>query len=374
VRILSHYFAARFLGLFAAVLVAALFLLGTIELVLNLDDLSRFAGDASEPPSSEAGAGNEFGAAFRYLWLRLLSYYLADLLPIASFIAAFIAFAWAGRALELLAVQAGGVRLIRIVAPVLVCAVILSLAAALLHETVILRAGQSWASEAQDGRDQIDFSRTAFWFQKGRTITRIHHADPATHMLHGVEVFERGTTGTIVRVIQAERVRIGEDGSWHVEEARIWTFDPNDASAEPSLAEQVWTALDLESLGSDALLGADPASLPLPGLASYLEANRLESSSNLRRLTSRYHARLSSPWLVLVFAWLALPFALRVDQRGRFVWPALAAIGTLALFFLLRSAGTTLAREAFVPAGLTPWLTMGVFGIGAAIALRRQSL
>jgi NhaP-type Na+/H+ or K+/H+ antiporter len=83
VRILSHYFVARFLGLFSTILVGALILVATVELVLNLDDMASF--------------GHETPSVFRYLWVRLASYYLSDLLPIASFLAAFVAFAWAGR-------------------------------------------------------------------------------------------------------------------------------------------------------------------------------------------------------------------------------------------------------------------------------------
>ena len=99
VRILSHYFVARFLGLFVMVLAAALLALGAIELVLGLDELA----------GSDAPGPGDAGSVLRRLALRLSTYYLVDLLPMASFVAVFLALALAGRSREMLAVQAGGI-------------------------------------------------------------------------------------------------------------------------------------------------------------------------------------------------------------------------------------------------------------------------
>jgi lipopolysaccharide export system permease protein len=372
VRILSHYFVARFLGLFSTVLVAAFLILATIELVLNLDDLSAFGSSA--PGSEGTDSLTAFLNAIRYLWVRLASYYLADLLPLASFLAVFITFAWAGRSMEILAAQASGVRLSRIVFPVMATALILSLATAVLHETLILRAQQTWSSKTQGSEDPLDFGRKAFWYHTGSTITNITSADPATRTLRGVEIFERGAHGTVIRVVRVDRVHIQQVGIWQLENADIWTFDPIEPTARPRLDEDISMTFDPDALRGDVLLGADPGILPLAELADYLDTSASESSSDLRRLKSLYHARLSRPWLVFVFGWLALPFALRVDQRGLFGGPAAAAVATLGAFFLLQSAGTTISRQELLPVGLMTWLEIGLVLVGVAIAVRRQPL
>jgi lipopolysaccharide export system permease protein len=366
VRILSHYFVARFLGLFSTVLVAAFLIFATIELVLNLDDLAAFGSPAEGPD------GGAFLNSLRYLWVRLVSYYLADLLPLASFIAVFITFAWAGRSMELLAIQASGIRLSRILFPVLATALILSFASAVLHETLILRAQEIWSSESQTSHASLDFGRKAFWYHKGSTITNIASADPETRTLHGVEIFERGSPGTVLRVIRADRVEIQADGLWKLENAAIWTFDADSPTAQPRLEENVSIALDPDSLHGDVALGADPGMLALPALREYLESNASDTSSRLRRLRSLYHERLSRPWLLFVFGWLALPFALRVDHRGLFGGPAAAAVATLGVFFLTQSAGKAISRQEILPVGLTNWLVIGLVLMGSAVALRRR--
>lgn len=374
VRILSRYFVARYLGMFSMVLAVALLILATVELVLNLDDISSFgAAQANGSVGSESGYSPfSLQAAIqtgRYLGIRLTSYYLADLLPIVSFIAVFAVFSLAGRALERLATEAGGIPPVRIVAPVLVSAVFLSVGAAILHETVILRAEQVWSGERVDGPDQINFGREAFWLHKGSTITNVSHADPETRTLFGVEIFERGPAGAIIRVIHAEQVEISEDGRWHLNSARVWRFNPEDPSRNPEFEELNTVVFDLEALRGDQLLSADPALLPLPDLARVIKAESSLTPSVLRRLQNRYHERLSRPWLVLVFAWLALPFALRVDQRGGFAGPAAGAVAILGAYFLVESAARTLSLQGLVPVGLASWLTMMLFSTLASLAL-----
>lgn len=366
-RILSHYFVARFLGLFLTVLVASLLVLATIELVLNLDDLSEFGASRDDPGASPAIQ------ALRYLWVRLASYYLSDLLPLASFVAVFITFAWAGRSMELIALQAGGIRLPRIILPVLATSVILSFATGILHETVILRAQQVWSAEAEGSPGQPDFEREAFWYHRGRTITNITSADRETRTLHGVEIFERAETGRVTRVLRADDVHIDEEGTWHLPHAAVWTFDAQDTAAEPRFEPNISLTLRLGVQEGGALLNADPGLLPIRDLTRYLGGDPKETPSKLRRLKSRLHERLSSPWLVLLFTWLALPFALRVDHRGRFVAPAAAAVATMGCFFLLRSAGMMLSRQELLPVAVTPWFMLAAVGLAGAVALARRT-
>lgn len=412
VRILSRYFVARFLGLFSLVLAAAFLILATVELVLNLDELpglspassssspSPSPSPPSSPPSLSADAAAssssdplrpadggvpddalERAAAgpstspllrtMRYVGLRLTTYYLADLLPVASFVAVFLVYAISGRALEVLAVQAGGIRPFRIVGPVLATALILSFANALLHETVILNAERIWSTIGAEGPRSVDLRREGFWVHRGPVIVSAGAAEPEGGTVRDVEVYERSRTGAVVRVIRAPRARVSAQGRWHLEDAKVWRFDPRTPGADPVHEQGVAIDLDLAALAAAAARNADPAKLPIRDLARYLATAPTESPTELRRLRARFHERLASPWLVLVFAWLAVPFALRIDGRGRMSGPALAATVTLALYMVTQSAGETLARQELLPAGFAPWLTMGLWSALAAIGYAR---
>lgn len=370
-RILSHYFIARFFGLFLLVLVAALAILATIELVLNLEELtgSPAIGRRTGPLASVL-------QVVEFLWLRLASIYLVDLLPVASFVACFLTFAIAGRRLESVAIEASGIRPIRIVVPVLIAASLLSVVAGLIHETVVLGAARARLAEDQVDRDEIDLGRRAFWYHRGPIITNIGHADPTTRTLHDVELFERGQgddSGRVLRIVRAQDVLILPNGVWRFEQASVWTFDPEDPLAEPRFETAAGLELDLASVPSNTLAEADPAILPIHALAQYLAHDAdAPPSAESRRLAEVYHERLSRPWSVLALCWLALPFGLRIDQRARIAPAAATALLALTAFFILSNAGQTLTRMAFLPVGLSTWATPVAFVVLATLAIPRR--
>jgi lipopolysaccharide export LptBFGC system permease protein LptF len=142
----------------------------------------------------------------------------------------------------------------------------------------------------------------------------------------------------------------------------------------PRFEAQASVELNPTAMQAHVLRGADPRHLPIDKLARYLENEPTDPPGVLRQMRARLHARLASPWLVLVFAWLATPIALRVDQRGRIAGPAVAAVTALALFFLTQTAGESLAQQELFPVGLAPWLTIAIFSASsfAILAARRR--
>ncbi len=373
-RILSHYFVARFLGLFLVVLVAGFAILATIELVLNLEEL------AGPVPARAADPGSPLAPVLRaaeLLWLRMATTYLGDLLPVATFVASFLTFALAGRRLEAIAIQASGIRLARVVVPVLLGAGGLALADAFVHEAVVLRAARARLAENRVDRETLELERRAFWYHRGPIITNIGYADPTTRTLHDVELFERGLgddSGRILRIIRAPEVRILPSGRWAFEGASVWTFDPSDPLAEPRFEPAAGLELDLEAIPEDTLRRADPALLPIHALADHLARAAADPSSLAdRRLAGVYHERLSRPWRVVALCWLAIPFGLRIDRRGRIAPAAAAALLALAAYFAVASGGAALTRLGHLPPGLVAWATPVLFAVLAPFALPRRT-
>ncbi|MFO0687635.1 MAG: LptF/LptG family permease [Myxococcota bacterium] len=370
-RILSHYFIARFYGLFLTVLVAALGILATIELVLNLEELASLR--AAGAPTGLAG---HLATSLAFLWARLASLYLNDLLPVAAFIASFLTCAVAGRRLEWVALEASGIRPLRAILPIVGAACLLGGVAGVLGETVVLRARHARLVEDRFDPDGISLERRAFWYHRGPIITNVGYADPEDRTLHDVELFERGIgddSGRILRIVRAPVVRILPDGRWHFDRASVWRFDPTSPVAEPRFESVRDLELDLESVPRHPLADADPAIAPLGTLSRFVSATPPAASPHRRRLAQAYHERLSRPAAVVALCWLAMPFGLRVDRRGRIAPAAGGALLALAAYFGAASAGAALTRLAAIPVGLACWglpLLALLLG-GVALARRR---
>lgn len=369
-RILSHYFATRFLGFVLTVLATGLTILATIELVLNLEEMSALS-DALR----KSGSTGVTGTLLAFLWNRLASLYLPDLLPITSFVAAFLTVAVAGRRLEWVAIESSGIRPLRVLLPLVATAGLLALLAYAVDETIVLDARRANLVEARFAQDEIELDRRAFWYHRGPIITNIGHADPTTRTLHDVELYERGlgeASGRIARIVRARDVRILPDGRWHFDEASVWTFDPADPIAEPRFERRRSLELDLESVPRNPLAEADPALAPLGTLARHLATQWPPDSPNARRLAFAYQERLSRPTRVMVFCWLALPFGLRVDRRGRIAPAAALALVALAGYFGAASLGSVLTRLALLPVGVSSWGVPLLFAVAAGIGLLRR--
>ncbi|MDX1649668.1 MAG: LptF/LptG family permease, partial [Myxococcota bacterium] len=83
------------------------------------------------------------------------------------------------------------------------------------------------------------------------------------------------------------------------------------------------------------------------------------------------HARLSGPWLAVLFALLAVPLGLKVETTRNLALPALQGVGVLFVFLLAREYGMSFSRHGALSAALVPWTVLGVFFAWGGFQLAR---
>jgi len=359
VRILQRYLAARFLGLFAAFLVGSILTIVLVEMLLNFDNILR--------------AQEGLPGVVRYLFLRIPSYYLRDLIPLTAFAATFATLAITSRWLEALAIKAGGISPQRVVLPILLIGVLLAAATLVLSETAVLRATRQWNRRAIGSSDPITFRWGSFWYHRGHTIYNIMDANRDERTLRGVKIWEVDERGQLLRSIRADRVVIQPDGEWRFHNSWIHRMDPANILTPPVFERLPGeAAIQLTDTTDAALMSADAAALPLYELRQYVEARRREGDPAVQ-LETVFHRRLTDPLAVVIFVLLAIPLGLQVEQTRSIGLPALEGIGTLALFFLLRNTGGTLAVEGILLPGTLPWTVITLFAGWAAWRFYRVS-
>jgi lipopolysaccharide export system permease protein len=357
VRILQRYLLARFLGLFAAILIGSTLSIVLVEMLLNFDNMLK----------TQEGIG---GVA-RYLFLRIPSYYLRDLIPVAAFGATFSALAIASRWLETTAIKAAGISLREVIVPILLGGVLLTAATFVLSETAVLRATREWNRRSIGDHDPITSRWGSFWYHRGHTVYNIKEAIRAEQALRGVHIWETDAGGRLLRSIQSRRVAIQGNGDWLFESAVIRRFDPAHPEAAPTF-ERVpgQRVIELADTADATLMNANAAALPIYKLLQYVRARRYDDDP-APRLEAVLQKRLTDPLAVAIFILLAIPLGLRVEQARGIGLPALYGIATVALFFLLRNAGGTLSAGGVLPAGTLPWALVAAFSALGAWRLYR---
>jgi len=348
VRILTRHLVARFLGSFAAFLIGSTLTIVVIEMMLNVGDMLQ--GDRG--PRGVAS----------YLFLRIPSYYLRDLLPIVAFAAAFFTFGSASRAREMQAMKAGGLSPHRVAAPLLWAALALSAGSYLLNETWILEATRMW-NRRDSETNPISFRQGSFWYQRGRTIYNIGDADRATNTLRGVRIYELSEEGRLLRSIEAARANVEDEERWRFEAPVVRNFDARDRLRPPATTRHDGEVpLHLDQGSVSALMTADVTSLSVRELQEVIQRQEREGRETARP-RALLHARLAEPFAVLLFVLAAVPLGVRVERaraQGMTV-PALLGIAILAAFFSLRSVAETLTTSGLLPPAPTPWILLGGF-------------
>ncbi len=356
-RTLSRYFVTRYLGLFALIFIGATLSIAIVELLL----------DSDETLASQAGVWN----LIEFVFVRVPSYYLRDLVPISAFFAAFFTIGLAVRWLEWTALEAAGLSPIQIMRPVLAAAIGLAVAMGIARETLVARVIAGHEAARRDSDEDLLFREGAFWYQKGRSIFSIHASDPASGTLRGVEVFERTDHGRLLAHLKSDRVTVRPDGSWLMHDVLARRFDPTHPDEPSRFAHEATVELRVGASPTRLMEQTDAAALPLSQLVEYLAAHRGDdhpgSRAALQRLHRLVHERSSEPIAAVVFTLLALPLGLIVRPGGSLAPAAVAAILAMAAFLLARSIGLGLADREILPNVATVWAIPASFS-GVAIA------
>lgn len=346
-RILSRYFVSGYLMFYAGIVIVSMLVIAIIEMMVNLDHVIDYGGGI-------AGAAS-------YLFLKLPAYYLGYVIPAGSYGAAFLCLGLPARSLEILAAKASGVSPRRLVLPVLVAAAVVSGVALLLNETVVLDTANRFNLARSGGVGDLFQSSGTFWESRGGTLLSVREVDRDSRTLRGVRLYERDRSGRLLRSVHADAARIEADGRWRLEGALFREFPPDDPESAPRSETRETAWLDLGLLGDLSLLGADPRSLSLWSLSEYVAALRREDRDS-NRYRALWHARLSEPLSVLLFAVLGAPLGMAVERSRSLAVAALEAIGLLGLYYALRAATTLAGSEGESALVTAPWLLIAAFG------------
>ena len=345
-RTLWRHVALRFLSaLVGSAVILALTVL-VVDMLLNLDEIL-------ESHATLAGA-------IRFLMIRFASIYLPYLIPAATFAGVFTSIGSAARAHEIVAMKAGGIAPLRALLPVFVLALGLTVLALVLSETFTVRAAGALGRRAGGDPGDISLRSGTIWYHTGRFIYNIRDPNPDDESVRDIRVYERDAGGRLVRVISAEAATRVAPHRWAFQNATVRDFDPQHREAAPRVRRAPEMELVLAEDRSPRLVQAEVAGLPVWTLARYVRSV-LDAGGDPGRAREALHERLTTPLLVIVFALLAVPLALSVEQTRSLALPALHGVILLFLLLSLREYGGALAPALSVPAVVIPWLVVGVF-------------
>ena len=351
---LDRYILREFLKILMLVLVstAALFV------IVDYTDLS---GDIR----TNHIAFHTVASYYRFLIFQILNYTL----PISVLVSTLVTFGIFSKNNEVTAFKSGGMSLYRAALPIVGIALAISVLAYLQLDYVLPYSNQ----RVEELRGRIKAKRqlhpvpTAhqqkLWFLgKGRYLINFLNYDREEKELSQVQVFEfHPTKFRLTRRVYAEHAKWDGVG-WVFSNGWMRSF-PDDGSSTYAPITRPLRLSYAERPEDFATEARAPDQMTFAQLRRYIETIR-KSGYAAEELTVKLYTKTSWPFISLVMALIALPFAFRIGKRG-----ALYGVGVgliLGIFYwMIFAVFTKFGEVGNLPAMLSAWSANILFAIAA---------
>ncbi|HSY50655.1 MAG TPA: LPS export ABC transporter permease LptG [Thermoanaerobaculia bacterium] len=351
---LDRYILREFLKILTLVLVstAALFI------IVDYTDLS---GDIR----TNHIAFHTVATYYRFLIFQILNYTL----PISVLVSTLVTFGIFSKNNEVTAFKSGGMSLYRAALPIVGIAMVISILAYLQLDYVLPYSNQ----RVEEERNRIKAKRNVhaiatphqqrLWFLgKGRYIINFLAYDREEKELSQVQVFElHPTKFRLTRRVYADHARWDGIG-WVFSNGWIRSFGDDGSSTDTPITRPIrlFYSERPEDFATEARA---PEQMTFAQLRRYIETIR-NSGYAAEELTVKLYTKTSWPFISLVMALIALPFAFRIGKRGALYGVGIGLI--LGIFYwMVFAVFTKFGEVGNLPAVLSAWSANILFAIAA---------
>ena len=314
--------------------------------------------------------------------LNLIPFILYQVTPLCALVAVLVTFGALSKSSEITAMKATGTSLYRIVAPVLVFTLLISVGLFVFDEFYLPNANrrqEALRSVIKDKPAQTFLRPDRKWISGQTTAAgqpaRIFYYqffDADRNIFANLTVFEFEPNTFILkrRIFAASAHWSATDNTWVFENGwertfsgeTIASYKPFTTATFPEIHEQP-TYFKKEDRPSQEM--------------SYNELSRYisdlkQSGFDTKRLSVQLNRKLAYPLITLVMAILAIPFALSMGKRGSLAGIA-TAIGLAIAYWIIDGIFQAMGNVNTLPAMLAAWTPDLLFAIAGTYLLLRSS-
>jgi len=304
--------------------------------------------------------------------LYLMPSFLVFTIPMAFLLAVLLAFGRLSADNEITVMKAGGISLMQLMPPVVlcgVCAALLTLAASTVGVPWGNSAFKSLSFTVLKQNVAATVREKVFWDDIPGIVMYTEHYDEEHHTLKGVIINDGRDPGRPLTIFAADGVIAGgpnrndirlvlNNGSIHAvgsaEEYRLVHF-----------GEYIMT---IGAGGQGGTLGKNELDMTVPELLGQI-ANPATTKAVRLKTQSELHSRFAFPFAALVFAVVAVPLGMQNRRSGKSAGFA-TSIAILLAYYVVQSFLRTLADKGTLPPVLALWLPNLIFlGLGGYLLL-----
>ena len=253
---------------------------------------------------------------FEYLFYKTPSVIFTMTLPFAVLLATLLTLGTLSRHSEITAMKAGGVSLYRIVAPVLLLAILFAGISFLGNEFLVPYTNRK-AQYIEDIKVSKEnpasfFKNYKIWYHGNHQIFNIQSLDSGNKLLEGFTLYQLDDQFRCIQRIDARKVR-WVDGKWRLHNGSVRDFMEDGSIRTTPFKEmefflrETWESFQKIERRSEEMSYSE--------LANYVRKIRLAGYDSTRYAVD-LQAKLSFPFLSFVMVLIGIPFALKTGRSG----------------------------------------------------------
>ena len=273
---------------------------------------------------------------------------------------------------EVLAMRAGGLSLYRIIAPILITSLGISLFTFLANEYIVPFANkrgeyirrvkiQKTGSRTHTQRDKI-------WYRsENNMIWQITHYDSSSEKMRGVTLYRMDEQNRLTQRIDADEVVwLPAEKHWELQKGVIHDF-----MGEGKIKQQTFKRKKLgltEKPKDFKITDRNPETMNYQELGRYIE-NLRKSGANPTRYVVDMWAKISAPSISFVLAIVGVAFSIRSSRSGGAALGVAIAIAIGATYLVLFHASLSFGHAGRLPPILAAWGPNAIFLAGGTYFL-----
>lgn len=315
-------------------------------------------------------------AAIQY-FLWDMPQYLLYVIPMAMLLGTLLAVQRLSGESEITALKAGGISLERIVIPLAVVGLLVSIASLALQEIVVPAANDQAAYIREAVIKHLspaagNLTVVTALPDGGKQVTIAGALDATTQSLLDVTVLRYDNHQRLVEMIQSERAKF-DDPSWTFDNATTYQFAGGQLTGtvqSPQLIVDIGERPNEVAKRTATL--SDPESLSRAEIRQALATGTLSGSQRLS-FTATYAAKLARPFASLVFVLIAVPFAIGPVRGGGAGRGFALAVAMIFVYYVISTLCLSLGSMNYALAGIAAWAPNALFSVIGVWLLRRAS-
>ncbi len=315
------------------------------------------------------------------VWGRYYLFYLPEaihkMIPVGNLLALVFTLSGLAKANELVALYSMGHGLVRVVRPLMVWIIFVSLGNYYLGDRIVPNSiQQKNYLFYHDIKKQPSLLATVktdrIWYRSKDTIYNIRKLDPETRKAYGLTLYYFTKNWDLSQMLTAKEVQLGV-GSWTLSGGSVTVF--TDSSSFPMTQNFETKIIVMDETAKD--LGASQSSadsMNRETMRQFINKNK-EAGLIMDRMEVDYHAKTSYPASGVVMAVLGVPFSVSSNRRqGGVLGNIGMVIGLVFFFWISYSSSIALGHYGHLNPLVAAWLPNIFCGLlGLFFMLRRSA-